>query len=61
MESTGGSPDAKVARSQDRLTPIQRRVAGGCHVNRPIDVLVSESGLAVNRLETDYVTGPTST
>jgi hypothetical protein len=26
----GLSPDAKVARWQDRLDPIQRRVFGGC-------------------------------
>lgn len=40
----GRSPDPKVARWQDRLTPIQRRVAGGCHLNRPINELVARSG-----------------
>jgi ubiquinone/menaquinone biosynthesis C-methylase UbiE len=54
----GRSPDAKVARRQDRLTPLQRRVAGGCHLNRPIDVLVTASGLEVTRLETYYMKGP---
>src|ERR1700730_4021344 len=33
----GLSPDAKVARLQRRLTPLQRRVAGGWHLDRPID------------------------
>ena len=54
----GRSPDANVARWQDRLTPIQRRVAGGCHLNRPIDVIVSDSGLELTRLENYYLRGP---
>ncbi len=54
----GRSPDRKVASWQDRLTPIQRRVAGGCHLNRPIDQLVVNSGLNLVRLENYYATGP---
>ncbi len=54
----GRSPDAKVARRQDRLTPLQRRVAGGCHLNRPVGELVTASGLEVTRLETYYMKGP---
>jgi ubiquinone/menaquinone biosynthesis C-methylase UbiE len=54
----GRSPDARVARTQDRLTPLQRRVAGGCHLNRPIDQLVTASGLEVTGLETYYMKGP---
>ena len=46
----GRSPDRRVADWQDRLTPIQRRVAGGCHLNRPIDQLVRNSGLELTRL-----------
>jgi ubiquinone/menaquinone biosynthesis C-methylase UbiE len=54
----GHSPDPKVSRWQDRLTPIQRRVAGGCHLNRPIDQLVRNSGLELIQLENYYATGP---
>jgi ubiquinone/menaquinone biosynthesis C-methylase UbiE len=54
----GRSPDRKVAGWQDRLTPMQRRVAGGCHLNRPIDELVRESGLDVIHLENYYAKGP---
>src|SRR5213083_844231 len=32
----GHSPDEKVARLQTRLEPINKRLAGGCHLNRHI-------------------------
>jgi ubiquinone/menaquinone biosynthesis C-methylase UbiE len=54
----GRSPDAKVARWHDRLTPLQRRVAGGCHLNRSIEELVAHSGLEISRLDNFYVSGP---
>jgi ubiquinone/menaquinone biosynthesis C-methylase UbiE len=54
----GRSPDPNVAAWQNRLTPFQRRVAGGCHLNRPIDQLVLSSGLKLTRLENYYAKGP---
>jgi SAM-dependent methyltransferase len=54
----GRSPDPKVLRWQDRLTPIQRRIAGGCHLNRPIDDLVRDAGLDVTRVDNYYIRGP---
>jgi ubiquinone/menaquinone biosynthesis C-methylase UbiE len=54
----GRSPDPRIARWQDRLTPLQRRVAGGCHLNRRIDDLVAQSGLEVGGITTYYLRGP---
>ena len=54
----GRSPEPTVARWQDRLTPIQRRVAGGCHLNRPIDELVARSGLTLASVNNYYAQGP---
>lgn len=54
----GLSPDANVARWQARLAPIQRRVAGGCNLNRPIDALITGSGLIMTRLDRYYLGGP---
>lgn len=54
----GLSPDPKVARWQDRLTPLQRRLAGGCHLNRPIDRLVAGSGLELTQVKNYYLKGP---
>jgi ubiquinone/menaquinone biosynthesis C-methylase UbiE len=56
----GRSPDPDVARWQDRLTPIQRLVAGGCHLNRPIDQLIARSGLQLTRMDNYYQKGPKS-
>lgn len=54
----GRAPDANVHRWQDRLTPIQKRIFGGCHLNRPIDELVTSSGLEVASLRRFYMKGP---
>ena len=52
-------PEPRLQRWQDRLTPVWRRLAGGCHLNRPIDQLVERSGLRLVELETGYlVKGP---
>ena len=31
-----GAPDADVARWQDRIEPVWKRIAGNCHLTRPI-------------------------
>ena len=54
----GRSPDPEVARWQDRITPIQRRMAGGCHLNRPIDGLLVDAGLVITRMDNFYARGP---
>lgn len=54
----GLAPDPRVARWQHRLTPAWRRIAGGCHLNRPIDALLEAAGLDVPGMERGYVRGP---
>lgn len=54
----GRSPEEGVARWQDRLTPLWRRCAGGCHLNRPIDALIREAGFVIPDLQTGYMAGP---
>jgi len=54
----GLSPDAGVRKWQNRLTPVWRRFAGGCHLNRKMDDLVREAGFTVTDLRTKYVRGP---
>jgi ubiquinone/menaquinone biosynthesis C-methylase UbiE len=55
----GRAPEPRVSRWQDGLTPLWRRVAGGCHLNRPIDRLIEESGLRLTDVQTGYlISGP---
>lgn len=54
----GRSDDPKVARWQDRLNPIQRKLGGGCNLNRPIRDLVEASGLKVGSVDNYYMKGP---
>ena len=55
----GRAPEARVARWQARLTPVWRRLAGGCQLNRSIDQLIERAGLRLVELETGYlIDGP---
>lgn len=54
----GRAPHASVAWWQDRLTPLWRRVAGGCHLNRKPDSLLELAGFRIDALETRYLPGP---
>ncbi|MHA6287609.1 class I SAM-dependent methyltransferase [Maricaulis sp. CAU 1757] len=53
----GLAPDAGVARWQRRLEPVWKRVAGGCHLTRPMDRLIREAGFDITRLDAEYVPG----
>jgi len=54
----GRSPEATVAWWQDRLTPVWKHIAGGCHLNRSIGPLVEEAGFGIVRMTTGYMSGP---
>ncbi len=55
----GRSPDGRVGAWQDRITPVWKRCAGGCHLNRRIDAMIEAAGFDIARLETGYlIKGP---
>jgi ubiquinone/menaquinone biosynthesis C-methylase UbiE len=54
----GRAPDSGVAVWQDRLTPVWKRIGGGCHLNRKIDDLLLEAGFSIDELRTTYLAGP---
>jgi ubiquinone/menaquinone biosynthesis C-methylase UbiE len=53
----GCSPDSGVARWQDRLTPVWKRITGGCHLNRKVDALISAAGFQITELKNFYIPG----
>lgn len=54
----GSAPDESVRRWQRRLEPLQRAVAGGCHLTRDTPALVEANGWQLDRVESDYMPGP---
>ncbi len=54
----GRGPEPRIARSQDRLTPVWRRIAGGCKLNLRIDETISAAGFRIEHLETGYLGKP---
>jgi ubiquinone/menaquinone biosynthesis C-methylase UbiE len=53
----GIAPDEKVRRWQDRVNPIWKRLAGGCHLNRSIPSLIEQGGFQIKNMETMYIKG----
>lgn len=53
----GAAPDEGVRRWQRRITPLWKRLAGGCHLDRDIPALLEAGGFAIERLETIYLPG----
>ncbi|WP_447978532.1 class I SAM-dependent methyltransferase [Candidatus Nitrospira bockiana] len=47
----GRSEDPKTARWQNVLNPVQRVLACGCNLNRPIDRLIRDSGFTLTHLD----------
>ena len=54
----GRANDPNVLRWQDRLTPLWRRIAGGCHLNRAIGQLIEDAGFRIERMDAGYMKGP---
>jgi SAM-dependent methyltransferase len=53
----GLAPDERVRRWQRRLEPVQYRLAGGCHLTRPIVDLLTDAGFTVGGVDVFYEQG----
>ncbi|MHA6495207.1 class I SAM-dependent methyltransferase [Pseudomonas borbori] len=54
----GLAPDAAVVRWQNRLTPLWKPMAGGCHLNRDIPRVLEAGGFVLGELDSRYLPGP---
>jgi ubiquinone/menaquinone biosynthesis C-methylase UbiE len=54
----GLAPEESVRKWQNRLTPMWKRIGGGCHLNRPIQPLIQNAGFAIAQMQTGYMNGP---
>lgn len=54
----GLAPELGVCRWQHRLTPIWRRLFGGCHLDREMSALIAGAGFHIAQLATGYMRGP---
>ncbi len=50
----GLAPDERVRRWQRRLDPVQKKIAGGCHLTRPIVPLLVGAGFTITELDVFY-------
>ena len=55
----GLAPDERIRRWQRRLDPLQQRIAGGCHLTRPIVDLVTAAGFTITEVDIFYEAGAT--
>jgi len=54
----GIAPDVGVRRWQNLLTPVWKRICGGCHLNREMGRLIESAGFSFDRLDSGYLEGP---
>ena len=53
----GHAPDHRVAEWQRRIEPLNKRLAGGCHLTRRIPESIEKAGFTLDQLDTYYFKG----
>ncbi len=53
----GAAPDETTRRWQTRFTPYWKRIAGGCHLDRPIPDYIEDAGFRIACMNSDYLPG----
>ncbi len=54
----GRAPDARIARWQERIDPVWRRLFGNCHLSRPVAAAMEKAGFTVTPIAQQYRDGP---
>lgn len=50
----GASPEPEVARTQKRIEPVWKPIAGGCHLTREVTDTIARGGFDTTRLGAEY-------
>ncbi len=53
----GHAPDATTARRQRRIEPLNKKLAGGCHLTRRVPEFLDQAGFRIEHLDTYYFEG----
>jgi ubiquinone/menaquinone biosynthesis C-methylase UbiE len=53
----GHAPDPNVARWQHRIEPLNKRLAGGCHLTRRIRDQIEDAGFVIDQIDQYYAKG----
>ena len=53
----GHAPDSNVANWQRRIEPLNKRLAGGCHLTRKIPEMIEQAGFEFRQLDSYYFQG----
>ena len=51
----GLAPDKKISKWQNRIDPFWGKIAGGCHLNRDIQKLITDAGFSFESLDKMYI------
>ncbi len=51
----GRAPDTDAAAWQRRIEPVWKRIAGGCHLTRPVTQAISDAGFVCNAPQGHYM------
>ncbi|HUY16306.1 MAG TPA: methyltransferase domain-containing protein [Acidimicrobiales bacterium] len=53
----GHAPDATTARWQRRIEPLNKKLAGGCHLTRRVPEYLEQAGFVIEHLDSYYFDG----
>lgn len=53
----GLAPDHKTSRIQHKLNPYWKKISGGCNLNRNIETVIEDAGLAFDSIEQMFIPG----
>jgi ubiquinone/menaquinone biosynthesis C-methylase UbiE len=54
----GSAPESRVRTVQHWATPVWKRLAGGCHLDRQVNTILNEAGYDLVESEAGYLRGP---